>query len=111
MKISESLYNKIKAAAEEHCYDFEKLGVRVQEEAFSLGKMTHNSHVWVDGEETDEELDGICVTSIEELSSVIASGRFYFGSHIALLGAYEYEYGEDMGELIFKEAEVIKIFA
>ena len=41
-------------------YDFGYIGVRVQEDAFVLGEMLNNSFAWVDGEMTEEELNGTC---------------------------------------------------
>lgn len=47
-------------------YDFGYIGVRVQEDPFTLGETLDNSFVWVDGEMTDEELDGTCAVKIDE---------------------------------------------
>lgn len=98
---------RVKQAAEELHYDYERVGIRVQEVPFELGEMTHCSHVWDDGEDTGVELSGVCV---------LDSGRAelfdrYFGDHIAIIAGNEYEYGEDDGEIILKDAVVIDILA
>lgn len=90
--------------------EYGKFGIRIQEQSFELGAIDHNSKVWVDGEETDEELDGVCVIDLNapEASEAL-NGNGYFGSHIALLASDNYEYGADAGEVILKDAEVLFI--
>ena len=48
------------------CYDYGYIGVRVQEDEFVLGEILDNSFVWVDGEMTDEELNGTCAVKIDD---------------------------------------------
>lgn len=86
-------------------YDFGYIGVRVQEDAFVLGETLNNSFVWVDGEMTDEELDGTCAIKIDE--AALAKG--YFGDHVAIIGGDSAEYGQDLGEIIIRNAEVLEI--
>ena len=107
MKITESMQQKINQVAEEAFYDYEMIAIRVQEEAFELGSIDHVSHIWEDGEDTGEELDGICAIRIDQ----IRSASDYFGGHIAVLGSNSYEYGEDAGEVILQDAEVLAILA
>ena len=68
MKINANLMEKINAAVEKYGWDYEFIGVRVQEQEFELGAIDHVSHVWVDGDETEEELNGICVKKIGRAS-------------------------------------------
>ena len=35
----------------------------------------------------------------------------YFGDHIAIIGGNNMEYGEDLGEIIIKNAEVMEVLA
>lgn len=86
-------------------YDFGYIGVRVQEDAFVLGETLSNSFVWVDGEMTDEELNGTCAVKIDE--AALAKG--YFGDHVAIIGGDSAEYGQDLGEIIIRNAEVLEI--
>lgn len=90
--------------------EFEKFGIRIQEQPFDLGSIDHNSKVWIDGEETDEELDGVCAINLNspEAANTI-EGKGYSGSHVALIGSDRFEYGIDAGEVILKDAEVLYI--
>lgn len=89
---------------------YEKYGIRIQEQDFELGTVDHNSKVWVDGEETEDELDGICAINLNSPEAAgTLNGHGYFGSHIALLASNRFEYGLDAGEVILKDAEVLYI--
>lgn len=79
-------------------------GIRVQEVPFELGEIDHCSRVWIDGDETDEELDGICVTKPEHMSS-----NEYYGEYAAIITGDLVEYGEDLGEMILTNARVVAI--
>ena len=59
--LKELVQNRIKEIIDKYELDYNYIGIRVQEEEFELGSMDHVSKVWVDGDETDEELDGVCV--------------------------------------------------
>ena len=89
-------------------WNYEFVGVRVQEVPFELGAIDHKSHVWIDGEETDEELDGICTCKVDRLKCKSYEG-YYVGDHAAIICGNEGEYGEDDGEIIIRDAEVVKI--
>lgn len=82
------------------------IGIRQQEEPFTLGPMLHCSRVWDDGEETDMELPGVCATDID--SRVFPQ---YFGEHVAIVCGNIAEYGEDEGELIIADPVVEYIAA
>lgn len=105
MKLTNDMIAKIQEVAEEAFYDYEVVAVRVQDVPFELGAIDHVSHVWIDGEETDEELSGICGTS----SDLLTGAPEYCGEHIAIIAGNEYEYGEDFGEVIIRDAQVIEI--
>ena len=100
------MIENIKKIAEEMdlSWNYEHVGVRVQEQEFELGTIKHLSHVWDDGDDTGIELDGICVCKLDRLGH-----NNYFGEHIAIICGYEAEYGEDDGELIIRNAEVVKV--
>lgn len=102
------MIQKAKEIAEELAWDYEKVGLRVQEVPFELGKMAHVSRVWVDGDETDEELDGVCAQDVSTLGQY---DNQYFGSHVAIVAGNEYSYGEDPGEIIISDPVVVAIFA
>lgn len=83
---------------------YEYVGLRVQEQEFELGKIDHVSHVWDGGEDTGVELDGICVCDMDHLGA-----NRYYGDHAAIICGYRASYGEDPGEIIIRNAEVVKI--
>lgn len=88
-------------------YDFGYIGVRVQEDPFTLGETLDNSFVWVDGEMTDEELDGTCAVKIDEAELA----KRYFGDHVAIIGGDSAEYGQDLGEINIRKAKVLEVVA
>ena len=94
--------NEIKENAE-----FEYIGVRVQENRFKEGEILDNSFVWVNGEMTDEELPGTCAVKLEDAQLA----NSYFGEHVAIIGSNTMEYGQDLGEIILKDAEVMEVLA
>ena len=79
----------------------------MQEDAFVLGETLDNSFVWVDGEITDEELNGTCAIRIDDAE--LAKG--YYGDHVAIIGGDSVEYGQDLGEIIIRNAEVLEVVA
>lgn len=105
MMTTEMIEN-IKKIAEEMdlSWDYDFIGVRVQEQEFELGEIDHLSHVWDNGDDTGVELDGICVCNLSRLGV-----NNYFGDHVAIICGNEAEYGEDDGELIIRDAEVVKV--
>ena len=89
---------------------YSRFGIRVQELPFEPGPMDHKSKVWIDEEETYEELNGVCAIDLNAPEAAESlKGNGYFGSYIALIGGYNYEYGFDAGEVILKDAEVLYI--
>jgi hypothetical protein len=106
MMMNAEMINTIKNIAEEMdlSWDYEFVGVRVQEQEFELGTIEHLSHLWDNGDDTSVELDGICVCSLYRLGA-----NNYFGNHVAIICGNEAEYGEDDGELIIRDAEVVKV--
>ena len=101
----ESIINRIDEIKENAEYEY--IGVRVQENEFAEGETLDNSFVWVDGEITDDELDGTCAVRLEDAN--LANG--YFGDHVAIIGSNSMEYGQDLGEIILRDAEVLEVIA
>lgn len=81
------------------------VALRAQLEPFELGDLDHNSVVWIDGEETDEELNGACGLGVDDVELI----NQYFNDHIAIIAGDRYEYGNDAGEIIIEDAQVVKI--
>lgn len=100
--------------AEEFAMDYEYVAVRTQEESFALGEIEHRSNVWVDGDETEEELDGLSATSVKSASVKMHASdhgaAYYFGENVAIVCGNECEYGEDEGELIIEDPVCVHIF-
>lgn len=85
------------------------IGIRVQDDAYGMQagqKVEHNSLVWIDGEETDEELDGVCAVNADVISQIDAT---YYGDTVVVLGSQRAEYGEDEGEIIMQDAVVLAV--
>ena len=108
MKLTAEMKKQIKALAEEHSYDYDYIALRIQEVPFSLGPIDHYSKVWIDGDETDKELDGICGIKVDFIDLIQGE---YLGEYAALIAGNSAEYGEDVGEVIISNAEVIEIIA
>lgn len=88
--------------------EYECVGIRVQEDSYGqrVGDvMDHNSRVWIDGDETEEELDGVCAIK----SNMTGVACEYFGNTVLVLGSNCYTYGEDAGEVIMQEPTVLAI--
>lgn len=85
-------------------WEYEYVGVRVQEQEFEVGEINHLSHIWDNGDDTGVELDGICACKIDRLGV-----NNYFGDHVAIICGNDAEYGEDDGEIIIRDATVVKV--
>lgn len=107
MKLTKDMIDKINEMADSLFYDYEVVGVRVQEQPFELGELRHVSHVWVDGDDTGEELPGVCVVKAEHSDR----GHLYFGDHVAIIAGNRYSYGEDPGEIIIEDPVVVEVLA
>ena len=107
MKLTDEMLNRIHAVSEDLFYDYEVIGVRIQEQPFELGEMSHVSHVWDDGEDTGEELNGVCADKHDNLNG----GHTYFGGHVAIIAGNSYSYGEDPGEVIIEDPVVVEVLA
>ena len=88
-------------------YDYGYIGIRVSDNEFTKGEILDNSFVWVDGEMTDEELDGTCAIMLKDAKLANA----YHGNHVAIIGSDSMEYGQDLGEIILRDAEVLEVIA
>ena len=94
--------------------EFGYYGIRTQELPFeAIGDwMTHQSRIWVDGEETDEELPGVCALDMRAYSTkdeAIEASRQYYGKYTAIIASDSMEYGEDLNEIILRDPVVIEI--
>ena len=108
MKMTAEMKAQIKAIAEGNRWDYEVIAIRVQDVTFELGEINHVSHVWDDGDDTGEELPGLSCTNVDSIDYIQGE---YFGEYLAVIGGNSYEYGEDIGEVIIKDAKVIAVLA
>ena len=95
---------------------FSCYGIRRQEPEFeSEGDvMAHTSSVWEDGEETDEELDGVsalCLDRFKNLDEAIEASKVYFGSHLAIIASDGYTWGQDEDEVVLEDPVIICVIS
>lgn len=97
------------------------IGLRI-ESACKVGQTLPASRIWDDGVVTGDLLDGtsairIRTTSMddspvtaESVAAALATMSIYDGSHLVLLAGEPEGYGEDDGEIIIGEAEVMAVW-
>lgn len=112
-------YEQIMQAARrvysEDLYDV--VAVRSQDVPFQLGRMSHASNVWVDGEDTGEELPGLCATYADQpgarmhASDYSVYQGYYPGEHVAIVCGYRDECGRDEDEVIIYDPVVVEILS
>lgn len=89
-------------------YEYDHVGLRVQESDYGVtigDQVTHRSYHWIDGDMTDEEIDGICAIDAEQAAArkgTHYSG--YIGNTVLVLGSNSAMWGEDIGEIILQPA-------
>lgn len=100
-------YKEIKNRMKEIMWDegYGVVALRAQVEPFELGSLDHNSVVWIDGEETEEELNGACGLALDDVQLI----NNYYNDHIAIIAGDRYEWGQDTGELIIEDAQVVEV--
>lgn len=107
MKLTSEMISRAITLADDLSLDYEVVGIRVQDKPFELGEMSHVSHVWDDGEDTGEELDGVCAIKFD----MAKNSHLYFGDHVAVLAGNRYSFGEDPGEIIIEDPVVVEVLA
>lgn len=101
----------IKKAKQEFSY----VGLRTVEKPMK-GKIK-NSSVWVEGSPTSKKLNGISATNVDHPKARIMhklsehdqswGTGVYYGDHTYVVGSHEADQGEDPGELVMKNPEII----
>ena len=98
------------------------IGIRFSDEEYKIGDDVENSHNWVDGDWTDEELDGASTVNVAEpwsydsldelketaIKHLNKAGRYPY-DHAYLVAGTSSDYGEDTNESIIRNAEVVGI--
>ena len=54
MRLAPDMIRRVEDIASSALYDYEAVGVRVQDVPFAPGPMAHRSHVWDNGDDTGE---------------------------------------------------------
>jgi hypothetical protein len=89
--------------------DYEYYGLRAHRREPVIGKSLGKSRVWIDGECTDDELDGISAVRVkagDDLDAIIDRLRREYcweAETIVLIGGYIASQGEDRGEIIIRD--------
>jgi hypothetical protein len=92
-------------------------GLRVlpHDDAADVGDTLAPSFVWIDGEQTDEQLNGTssvgCDADTVARALAIIERNGYSGSRIALIVGDRAESGEDEGERVIRDAQVLAIIS
>lgn len=107
---------QIKEAAERFIGEYAVVAIRTQEEPFELGEIDHLSHVWDDGDDTGEEIEGLSATTttsnridMHTAENSLSHG-FYYGNHAAIVCGNDYVMGEDEGEVVISDPVCVHIF-
>lgn len=92
-------------------YDCAHWGLRVVDSAnsFDAGELLPNSRRWVDGEPTEEFLNGTSCLDTQSVTDRLVAKltpylRCYAQPRIMLIGGDEADQGEDEGELVIRDA-------
>lgn len=111
MKSFKEIYEIAQKVKENSDFDF--VGIRVQDYFNEkIGDtLTHRSFVWVDGEETEELLNGVCAIDANRINHTFAlSNGGYYGDVVLILGCNGYcEKGADVAEIIMENPVIIDI--
>lgn len=80
-----------------------------------VGQSLGNSRVWIDGECTDEELDGISALEVkaDTIDAVIANlaGYAWADEPIVLVAGNSRSWGEDAGEIVIPDNICLAVLA
>lgn len=81
--------------------------------AVNVGDVLAPSYVWVDGETTDEELNGTsgCEVTAENFDKMFSRFIKEYGSlgTVCLIAGNRYEYGMDADEIVIRNAVVVAV--
>lgn len=88
---------------------YEYIGIRFDDAKFSVGEVIYDvSRRWEDGEPTEDLLEGLSAidASRRDLAK-LCQDYWWCGDYVYILGAYTATWGEDIGEIVLKEPEVL----
>ena len=110
MRLAPDMIRRVEDIASSALYDYEAVGVRVQDVPFAPGPMAHRSHVWDNGDDTGEELPGVSAMRWDSIDAAQRHGDYY-GDYVAVIAGNAWDYGEDAGEIVIHDPIVIEILA
>ena len=90
------------------------IGIRLDDEAYEVGDILPASRVWDDGEPTEDVLDGTSTVGLyweKQLLTRQAANKLaalYPYQHAYLVVGTNGENGEDDGEVVIRNAKVVK---
>ena len=87
-------------------------GIRIDETApGAVGDTCRPSRLWDNGSATDELLPGTSAmwVTADDVAAKLTGLADYHGAYVTLLGAIDYEQGEDVGEIVMIDAEILAI--
>lgn len=105
--VSAKQINDIAKAVMQQDYDYDYIGLRIQESDYGLTigqEINHRSRIWDDGDMTGDELDGVCAVDVRAAAKRTLSFGYYSGNVVLVLGSNRRESGEDDGEIILKSS-------
>lgn len=99
--------------------DYADFGLRVIHDGHEVkaGDKLGNSHRWEDGKRTDEELDGVSAIEVkpgkidQAMRDINNGGYLPLGKQVALVKGEKTAWGEDAGEAVIKDAEVVAVWS
>lgn len=110
MELTPDIIQRVEDIADSALYDYEAVGVRVQDVPFAPGPMSHRSHVWDNGDDTGVELSGVSAMRWDSINEAQRYGHYY-GDYVAVIAGDSWDYGEDAGEIVIHDPVVIEILA
>ena len=97
--------------------DYDKVALRIMDTDYDgydlqVGEIAPASWRWEDGDHTNDELNGTSAIDLDWLWTR-KDGDHYFGAYsgrrVWILGSYYAEGGEDAGEIVMRDAEILQI--
>lgn len=105
---------KILSVIESYDGSAEAFGLRSDDRQIQIGEIFPVSRVWDDGKATEEMLDGTSVTGFRYAEDAakaldLQMSVYNYGQPLYLVAGSVNSYGEDEGEYILEDAEVLAI--
>jgi len=100
--------DELRAKVRAEAWGYPCVGLRVvSNNTIQRGDTLPPSYRWVDGEPTDELLDGTSAVDIKSRGSIPCD---YRGTRVLVVGGTDVGSGEDVGEVLVEHAVVLAIY-